>query len=346
MQNRYSMFGEDYETRDSALPELFAQGLKHPTMSASQRQSTEHEMEEAWACQRFPLLENHYVEQRKLREGIPYSRLPRHPDTTTAISCDYAHEEDLQSHYGNRRIHNFMPAGHEEAQAFWETVSNPVRRTTLQTTTPEYPTAFPVRTKAANESRGGKQAHHDTDVTRLLQATANKRATGDHEASDKAEADFFEQSSGKRVCTEAVIVKALREQYPDNLITTVPARSCNLLAYAAAGHASASPMSNMDDANSVHKAAGTIPGMNQHTYVPPLRRLHGETGAVLEQVTFGRYKYQWKGSVFIVYFVDGGDSFRGIVPLQYIVGGTKEGVNALILEAGIWANDLHGEIWV
>jgi len=189
---------------------------------------------------------------------------------------------------------------------------------------------------------------HNLELTRLAKVMAERRVSdaAARGSGDKAEAGFLEHSSGQRVFTEAVIVKALREQYPDSLITTVPLRSCSLLSYAAAGHASFSPISTTDKSDSVHEASGVVPGMHQHIYVPPLRRLHGEAGAVLEKVIFGRYKYEWKGSEFIVYFVDGRDEFMGVIPLQYVIGGTREEVDALILEAGNWANELHGEIWV
>ncbi len=49
---------------------------------------------------------------------------------------------------------------------------------------------------------------------------------------------YFEHSSAPRVNTDAVIVEALRADYPELHITVVPQQGNNLFAYASAGHAS------------------------------------------------------------------------------------------------------------
>jgi len=286
---------------------------------------------------------------------LAYQMTPQERYMCQTCFCSFSHPSSLQIH---SNIHTGN-SGLASTGIFWHTpgaseateASMDAGQTTKDTATAlPNATALPYRgnVEVGTESPKAALERHNLELTRLAKLMADKRISeaASRQGSDKAEAGFIEHSSGQRVFTEAVIIKALREQYPDSLITTVPVRSCSLLAYAAAGHASFSPISTTDKSDSIHKASGTVPGMGQHIYVPPLRRLHGEAGAVLEQVTFGRYKYEWKGSEFIVYFVEGDDMFRGIVPLQYVIGGTREEVDALILEAGSWANELHGEVWV
>ena len=330
MQNPFSMFAEDYEasvifgSQSTRSEQSGHMGRPKPANIRDyqpSQHSTDLEREEAWACQRFPLLEGRHHEQTNPDLRIRGTYPPRDFDRTS----------------GNTQ-HLFMPAS-----------KNPAVRAAPTSATKYIPHEAYKAADCGNDSSirviAREVPTHGIDKRTAMEENRIRDAAS-REASDKAEAGFIEHSSGQRIFTEAVIVKALRAQYPGNLITTVPIRSSNLINYAAAGHASCSPISTTDGADPARKASGISPGMNQHVYLPPLRRLHGEQGAVLEKVVFGRYKYEWRGSAFIVYVVEGVDQFMGIVPLQYVIGGTREEVDSLILEAGTWGNELHEEIWV
>ena len=82
-------------------------------------------------------------------------------------------------------------------------------------------------------------------------------------------------------------------------------------------------------------------------YIPPARRLSGR-GHIVEQLIFGTYMYTWKGNEFIIYLIDGRDGavFSPPMPNTYILTREKQKVQELILEAGEWSSELHGEIWV
>ena len=150
---------------------------------------------------------------------------------------------------------------------------------------------------------------------------------------------FFEHSSGKRINTDAVITAALRKQYPEFEIVVVPGEVADVLAYAFSGHASATP---------IKENGASLPSSLAWTmYIPPSRRLSGR-GRIAEQLIFGMYMYVWKDTEFLVYLVDGrdGDVFSPPMTNTYILTRDRQKAEDLILEAGEWSNELHGEIWV
>ena len=63
---------------------------------------------------------------------------------------------------------------------------------------------------------------------------------------------------------------------------------------------------------------------------------------------FGKFLLDWNGKEFIVYIVNGRDGTESWAQTnnQYILSPTVELTNTLILEAGVWTNELHEEIWV
>ncbi|KAM3415998.1 hypothetical protein BST61_g9486 [Cercospora zeina] len=146
---------------------------------------------------------------------------------------------------------------------------------------------------------------------------------------------YFEHSSANRVNTDAVIVESIRAEYPELHLTVVPRKGCNILGYAAAGHAGVSPLGNAKD-----RLAWRI-------YVPPASRLNGK-GYTGDAVKFGKYLVDWRNKEFIVYVADGrdGESSYPTIVNQYILSASVEATNTLVLEAGNWGNTLHNEIWV
>jgi transitional endoplasmic reticulum ATPase len=153
---------------------------------------------------------------------------------------------------------------------------------------------------------------------------------------DVPAAEYSRHSTGKRVNTDAVMLHAIREQYPQKHVTVSPEAGCNLLGYAAAGHAWAMPVTDTDD---------TL-FSTWRIYVPPAKRLDGGTGGLFDQVLFGKYRYAWKDHEFILYLVDGRDgNLLSLVRNNYIIG-DEAAANQLILEVGSFATSLHNEIWV
>jgi transitional endoplasmic reticulum ATPase len=157
---------------------------------------------------------------------------------------------------------------------------------------------------------------------------------------DGAALEYLHNAQAPRVNTDIAVLTALERMYPDKKITVVPENSCNLLAYAAAGFAVAIPD---DDSN------GSKDGpLTWQLYVPPPSRLNGGSGAIANNILFGKYKYTWGDYEFILYLIEGRDG-SGAYPLvrnNYIISSTSNSARALILASGDYGSALHGEIWV
>ncbi|MCJ1430860.1 hypothetical protein MMC27_000210 [Xylographa pallens] len=83
------------------------------------------------------------------------------------------------------------------------------------------------------------------------------------------------------------VTEALRNCYPKHVITAVLARNCDLLAYAAAGNASAEIDTVTDNP------------VRWRGYVFPSRR--GQTGQLGDAIRFAKYVYKWLSEEFILY---------------------------------------------
>ncbi|KAI1457479.1 P-loop containing nucleoside triphosphate hydrolase protein [Annulohypoxylon moriforme] len=150
---------------------------------------------------------------------------------------------------------------------------------------------------------------------------------------------YFDHSTAKRVNTDSVIVKTLRQEYPNLKLVIAPEGYSNLLAYASAGHASFS----------VIEEGGNLPSVvSWKVYVPSARRIDGGSGVLTDQIVFGKFLYKWNDFEFIVYRIEGRDGM-GSYPLvnnYYILTTDAPKANDLCLAAGKWSSELHNEIWV
>ena len=155
---------------------------------------------------------------------------------------------------------------------------------------------------------------------------------------DRPAQEYLHNASGQRVDTDAVIANAIREQYPHLHLTITPEYNCNLLSYAAAGHASATPITGTIGVDST--------SLQWKKYAPPASRLDNLPGALFDQIFFGRYTYNWKGHEFILYLVDGGDGVLYHVKNNYIVSKSEDATNALIMAASQYGDELHDEVFV
>ncbi|TPX10074.1 uncharacterized protein E0L32_001271 [Thyridium curvatum] len=160
-------------------------------------------------------------------------------------------------------------------------------------------------------------------------------------ASDEVTRQFFEHSSAPRINTDAVIVQALTQQYPNLQLSVVPRLSSDLLSYAAAGHASFRFLGP--------DSSDELPSSLQWTvFLPPARRLDGDAGVVAEKLVYGKMAYKWEGHDFIVYLVDGRDGSASYPSIAnfYVLSADKQQTEAMILQVGKWTNELHDEVWV
>jgi transitional endoplasmic reticulum ATPase len=157
---------------------------------------------------------------------------------------------------------------------------------------------------------------------------------------DGAALEYLHNAQAPRINTDIVVHTTLERMYPDKKITTIPELSCNLLAYAAAGHAVAVP----DDDSNASKDGPLV----WQSYIPASSRLDGGSGAIGTTVLFGKFKYTWGDYEYILYLIDGrdGSSSYPTVRNNYLVSSTVNSAKALILAVGDYGSALHGEIWV
>ncbi|OAL52718.1 ATP-dependent Zn protease [Pyrenochaeta sp. DS3sAY3a] len=170
-------------------------------------------------------------------------------------------------------------------------------------------------------------AHHNTTIV-------------GHE--DLATLQYFDHSSAKRVNTDAVLVEALRTQYPNLDLVISPLGALHLLAYASAGHATATPLED-----SV-KDPVYGPGLKWRQYMPPARRLDPFAGVMAERVVFGKFMYKWADQEFILYVADGRDGTASYptVTNHYILTSAPHKLDELLKQATTWGIALHNEVWV
>jgi len=160
--------------------------------------------------------------------------------------------------------------------------------------------------------------------------------------SDLASHRYFEHSSAKRVATDTVLAEALRTQYPRLELIVTPSGPVNLLAYAAAGFATATPLED-----SVKDPVYGV-SLKWRMYVPAGRRLDNSGGFMAESLTFGKFMYKWNDQEVILYIAEGrdGGGYYPIVRNHYILTSNAHKVDELIRDATKWGRELHNEVWV
>ena len=154
--------------------------------------------------------------------------------------------------------------------------------------------------------------------------------------------EYFHNAAAPRVSTDAVIHEALTAQYPHLHLTTIPEQDCPLLSYAAASHASCTPVA--DASNGLAAAAS----LKWRRYAPPAKRLDNQPGVLFDQVLFGKYMYGWKNHEFILYVIEGRDGTGSYPQVRnnYILSKDERPTNELILAASHYAVEVRDEVLV
>jgi transitional endoplasmic reticulum ATPase len=154
--------------------------------------------------------------------------------------------------------------------------------------------------------------------------------------------DFKEHCNGHRVETQLVVLELLRSRHPDFHVTCTWPSKCDLLGYAAAGHATAT----LDCDDSLDSL---------RYYSEPGPRLEKNPGVLKDLVRFGRWNYTWKHSEYLIYELAVNEPMRGQTKLFYVLlpltaGVLKDGhlstIDELLLAVGAWSTELHEEIYV
>lgn len=162
------------------------------------------------------------------------------------------------------------------------------------------------------------------------------RPAGLAKAGDSVYQEFYQNSQGQRINSDAVIAEALRKRFPELHLTIFPVYNCNLLGFTSSGQARAVPLDAED---------GLSQTLKWRMYVSSARRFDGQGGYVYDVVKFGKYLYTWKEQEFILYVVeDGIGQYTNVV--NYLLGTSKESTEALLEVAGQYGNELHDEVFV
>ena len=171
------------------------------------------------------------------------------------------------------------------------------------------------------------------------QPTAEKSLPG----GDEVFARFKEHNNKNRVATGLTFLQGLRQVHPDFYVTFIAASTCDLLAYAAAGNATAT----IDREREGFYA--------QRIFHAASRRSEETRGTLADYVTFGKYSYYWNQQFFLVYLAEWLSSNGGRSRTFYVLAprtGTEasSGCSALaddlILTASEWSTEVHDEIYV
>lgn len=143
---------------------------------------------------------------------------------------------------------------------------------------------------------------------------------------------FQDCVSAKTADHDIQYLTALRKLFPELIVTTIPANTCSLLAFAASGHA----VAELDIKNDSFAAwRGWVPAIGGN-----------EKGGIGQTTFFAKYHYRWGTEDFVLYIVGG---------LQYILKEPRGGetmlspsktTDDLITVVGTWQSADLDIIWV
>lgn len=163
--------------------------------------------------------------------------------------------------------------------------------------------------------------------------------------------DYLSNSSGQRIQTTSVEIKAIRAKHPDRHLTIVSPSTigngmpvfCDLLGFAASDQAKATLNPEVSET------------IIEHGFVPPARRHGGEEGAYIKDVRFAAYDYEYQGTTYLLYVFHASEGIYQMFRAQFILsppgskkadGEADEGAVALITAATKWGQESHEEAWV
>jgi transitional endoplasmic reticulum ATPase len=178
---------------------------------------------------------------------------------------------------------------------------------------------------------------------------------------NKAFNSFKEHSDAHRIATDLAVLESIRQAHPDHHVTYTPKDSCDLLAFAACGFATAELECDEKcfQGIRVYKAHPGLLSDMRHPFLPQLPTESSDRkenyGTLVDHVKFGRFRYRWNDYQFLVYQLEFTDhTFRThqyfyiLTPcsLDDILCGHSASADSLLLAAGRWTTELHEEIYV
>jgi hypothetical protein len=147
---------------------------------------------------------------------------------------------------------------------------------------------------------------------------------------------YGDLTSAKLANPAVQLLEELRVKYPECIVTYADLRSLNLLAFAFAGHATATLDIETDSV------------FRMRAWQQPARR--GKIGQLAEARGFAKYQYRWGNEQFILYCIT-----IGLSSLQYVLKerGPGEGplshsaiTDTLLAQVGLWSHQERKGIYV
>lgn len=147
---------------------------------------------------------------------------------------------------------------------------------------------------------------------------------------------FKDRCSGLRWGVDLILNHAIRTAHPESNITSISARSCDLVGFSKAGHAEA-----------VLKTDGER-YLRERVYAAPPNRLEGGLGTLFDKVKYGCYSISFQEQTFEFYIAAWPQKYERI-KMCYILSPKSQPrsiVDPLVLAASKWTSELHEEIYV
>ncbi|KAL8770360.1 MAG: hypothetical protein Q9194_005206 [Teloschistes cf. exilis] len=145
---------------------------------------------------------------------------------------------------------------------------------------------------------------------------------------------FSELYSAHLADPQNYLLNVFRQHYPDLSVTCTSARNPALLAFAAAGHATATL--DIDD-ESINRIRGYVAGNARYGY----------TEGIYENRYFAKYQYQWGSESFILYVVTTGYMTYNFILKEPAEGETllsnSKAVETLIMACGRWQHPVDND---
>lgn len=179
-----------------------------------------------------------------------------------------------------------------------------------------------------------------------LPILAQNVLTYSHRTTYNLNSTYLANARRDRLSTSALVTGSLRLLYPKHHLSITPAALCDLLAYARAHkNVTVTPANEKED-------------IKERIFLPLARRYGDENGgAFLDRIVFGSYSYNFDGTEFLLYVVEGAEDGvpYGKVSYNYLLlpvddegarGQAQGKIDGLLKAATSWALELHNEVLV
>ncbi|KAJ8507663.1 hypothetical protein ONZ45_g9995 [Pleurotus djamor] len=142
--------------------------------------------------------------------------------------------------------------------------------------------------------------------------------------------DWIHHASAQHSAPEQYVADELRKLHPNHSLVMTSDYRLHILGF--------------PGVSSAPRDTSTL--LTELFFVPLARRLGGPLGLVIDNVEVGSFDVTWEGYQFIVYITQWPLGFGSRTEYFILHEGSDEPVRELLVKVGIFADQLHDEIWV